>query len=786
VSRGGPATSESSGEASGDARVTVVDVAVGGTGGSGGAAVSHAFGSNTGASPVDVTSFSRGGVGLVVAGGSATAAASGSSSGGGDVTARAIQMGGGGVWSYQPDPVHAAQSHLANAVSGWTSGLLTLIQEAIGGAPRQGDGGDASSALVATNPGGGAVALVSQATGGRGGQDGTGGAALASAIADADGATDVAVTARATGGKGGLDGAGAALGTVRGTSSGGGSVSVTGEVIGGDGGDAEYAPATAGDGASVDVEDAIEGLTSGALALTQIARGGDGGYSRGGAGGDGGSARSALTRDASVASLAVTVEAAGGHGGSAETTGGDGGGADARATARNDAGNVIVEGTARAGSGGGAQDGIAGRGADATLDLFAESSGDGHRVVIGDAANRSLGSYGGNGGYAATGGAAGAARSTSTGIAHGASEVTVFDRAVGGVAGSSTLVPSRGGDAFSTATGSTPSAASVSVTSLAIAGGGPLFPFGSDVLAHAGDADAHATAQGGGTAEAIATAQSSNYGRLADYSTMGHAHALAEAAAADALARAEIEAAAPDLGLSRVTMSASASGSGSLRAETDAVVGASSLPSLATGAASLAVIAPGAATVDAALAGNEYARDHLDLGGAPHALALATLGGDKSGARTNGPATVATTLSLTLSPKEFANSATGIHFALALLDPHVTGDGFDSIRFHVSIEGEEVLSKTFTDLALAESFFDDEVLDLGNVIPTVRPPSFPGYPPYTLPIDVEIGLDLELGGGDTGFFATLLLARATPVPEAGTLSMLGIGLAILARRRRNA
>lgn len=491
---GGRAETDVEGVAQGDSRVSVEANAIGGRGGSrstfaagdprggeGGVAEAHARGSNAGARSVTVVASAEGGIGGAHSartnggdGGQAIATAHGESSGGGNVTATARVVGGIGI-----DGGSSVEGRLVDAVSGSTTGVLRLIQEAVGGAGSStGAAGSAVSSLDWLDDDGGRLELESIATGGR---QGTPGSATASVTGT--GHDDVFVTARATGGSGSVfaaDGGGALLGPVSGTSLGGGLVVVEGEAIGGRGIQADTRPAgqRAGAGADVVLDNAVDGQTTGTLRLIQRAiAGAGGGFGVESLPGDAGDATSLLERMKSSTEFEVVVGAIGGNGGGQSQTqspnpipapASNGGSARAETTVANDSGLVSALVIARGGRGGDAStSGVGGDGGDASASATAGSTGDGNSVVIGGS-----GEFGAIGGHAnvraahlnpGEAGIGGDADSRSVGTALGDSAVSVHDRATGGEG-------FDGGDAVSFAEGHNTGMAEVAVLAEAIGG----------------------------------------------------------------------------------------------------------------------------------------------------------------------------------------------------------------------------------------------------------------------------------------------------------------------------
>jgi hypothetical protein len=422
-----------------------------------------------------------------------------------------------------------AENH-AEATGGWGGSTYYDLPAGIGG--------DAT-AIALTEVGASpalASAVARGGTGGAGGYlgrpGGQGGDATATAVARNQSADPVTVIARASGGRGGAccensnnsvagDGGSAQLGEVYGASTGGGDVSVFGEVSGGDGGSGwdSFLP-NYQDGAarSAFVVDAVDGSTAGNLLLHQRAVGGDSSISYEGLSGD---AESRLSRSLSAASLDLVSEAIAGDepwampapGTFSDYTTGSGAAAIAVGEAENASGPVMARVLAIGGDGGTHQSQVERRdGGSAHARAQAISRGDGNAVVVGGANQIDYpsrywytGAWGGAGAespgsYVIPGryGNGGDASSESVGIALGDSSVLVKDLAVGGP-GSFVRVTqgSGGGSASSRAEGSNAGSSPVEVSALALGGVGAN---------RGGDATASASASGGGTVRAAAQA----------------------------------------------------------------------------------------------------------------------------------------------------------------------------------------------------------------------------------------------------------------------------------------
>lgn len=331
-------------------------------GGSGNMATASAQGSNTSADPVNVVATARGGDGPIKRGNrlpedesprgrpGRLGVVSGFSTGGGNVKVEGNAYGGKGGGGVGGDS-DGGDASITDALTGSTTGTLSLSQHATGGlggqgwnqdagwggyfpvlAGRGGKGGDASSILNLSYCPASSLAVDAFASGGGGGSGTSGGPGLAgtaTAGGNISGTGHLSVNYSATGGYGGVSDAGFAPGGAAillpcsavstGTEK---TVAVTAYQQGGSGGGTRYySPWNAGDGAASSMSNIVSGAApGGSLTLTQMALGGGGGeagwigstYSGALAGG-GGDAFSTLDfTHSGEAALTADVEAYGG------------------------------------------------------------------------------------------------------------------------------------------------------------------------------------------------------------------------------------------------------------------------------------------------------------------------------------------------------------------------------------------------------------------------------------------------------------------------------------------
>ena len=691
-------------------------------------------------------------------------------------------------------------------------------------------GGDAA-ATAETQTSGGAVAFA-KATGGVGGDGladltaGPGGDALASAVAENTNAESVQVTAQAYGGQGGPfefsppgndgpggDGGSASRGSVHGASTGGGQVTVEATAAGGDGGRAGPGK-TAGAGAPIALDDAVDGDTSGSLILRQ--------YAIGGSSGDGldpsaGSAESHLTRAKSASSLELVTEAtAGGRTGQFydPTTrhGGSGVGANASVAGSNEAGSLQVRAAALAGSGSRCfpESCPSPTGGNATASASAETQGDGHAILIGKFPDGPpvngfptvyrYGAYGGNGGPSLFGsvdpGRGGDATSSSAGTALGNSSVEVHDYAEGGAGGDFsfgpflvTAVGAPGGSATSSASAQGAGESQVAAHSAARGGPSSIY-FGTSpaLWERGGDAHADASAQGAGEvhAEATATGGGSWFGPgnviLTARSLGGEAHALASAQGPIGSA-SSLAVTSGDTVL-RMGIGANASLLSQVSVEAHASSTQAFDPSPAAGGGDVigrAVVTPLAADIDQVFAAHAALADAFESAEVDQYLGLGRIDMRSSQLADTGSILLSSSVDFDIAVSTVALPGfPGPRSAwIGFFESGVAGDGFESLRIRLANNEDLILDVLLTDPDAVALYLDEAAVDLGQILASF-PPTLPTvFPTGHLTLD----LDLMVRDVDDSFGVGFIIG-STPIPEPGTALLLAVGIAVLAARAR--
>jgi hypothetical protein len=301
---------------------------------------------------------------------------------------------------------------------------------------------------------------------------------------------------------------------------------------------------------------------------------------------------------------------------------------------------------------------------------------------------------GGGGNGINGGGAAGNATSALTATNPGGGDLVGTSSAQGGGGGSST---NSNGTAGGNATASINLSGSSNVTSTASASGG---------LGGSGAGGANARA-GGASAVAAASASNAAYVSAQASNQNGSTTALGSPVFAEATGTApsgNVTANASSSGrlIRAVQANAQANVGGTDTAESHAAV-AAPIPSFPSGlqAVAFATGLPSNSDARAAVVGNPNVAAAFQIGGSSTMLNLVTLSSADSGLSSQAYFTID------------VSSFTGKYIKMGLINPHSTGNGFNQLRFQLSAGGNTVVDQTFTSLAAALAFFNDQVVNLG-------------------------------------------------------------------------
>ncbi|HWE96659.1 MAG TPA: hypothetical protein VG269_22050 [Tepidisphaeraceae bacterium] len=741
---------------------------------------------------------------------------SGVSTGGGNVSVSGAAIGGGG---------HVAGSvTLLNAVTGSTTGALSLSQTATGGDSFGGQGnhaGNANSSLTLIDTQAFSLTGVSVANGGSAGPTSgtvdtqintTGG--TATAAISLTGINNVNASATATGGQGASPaatnagaGGSATLGTVFGASTNGGVVVVSGAAIGGNGGRVPFTNSTmqAGSGYSISLNNAVDGFTTGALTLKQLAQGGDAGITESGLAGVTGTASSTLVKSASSSSLELDTNATGGSGArGVQGSGGDGAQANAVSNGTNMKGNAIANASALAGTGGlGVVKGGAGGAGTASTSAIAYGNN-----VSATANGSATGGLGGGiiGNANTVGGNGGSASSSSTATVNGNGTAQATDTASGGGA----PLPGNGGSALSVANASVGGGSAAIANSTAFAGSNQSQGFVTR-SATGGNASATASATAGGTALASAAASASSGWNAwsktgSGHTTIGLANANAKAVSDSGPAIASARAsgvASPGIPSGATSYASSAGGTVIATAfatsqppaipfnfepvmQSQAAIAqpVPALPSQYGDQQSLAFLTalPSTSDSSAALAGTNAVRQGFNVAGEgagprSNILGILSLGGgiNFDTVSPGGPETFTATAELNVGTNELTSPQ---DLEVGLLTSNTFSGGFDSLRFQIASAGTTLVDQAFTSPTAASAYFNDNLLELGSINPT-----------NANSLDLSFRMDFT-GSKIQEFDNELIFGNGTPgagqaAPEPGSLALLGCAVAGLLARRRS-
>ena len=132
--------------------------------------------------------------------------------------------------------------------------------------------------------------------------------------------------------------------------------------------------------------------------------------------------------------------------------------------------------------------------------------------------------------------------------------------------------------------------------------------------------------------------------------------------------------------------------------------------------------------------------------------------------------------SLTYSAEADFSFATTAPEYLTLLDSNASGNGFDALKFQVTVDGTIEVLDTFTSLSVAEAFFSGHTIDLG------------AWSAANQTVDLSYWLTASAPGAGFGFtYAFAGPAVATPEPSTWAMMLIGFaGLGFAAHARRGA
>jgi hypothetical protein len=393
---------------------------------------------------------------------------------------------------------------------------------------------------------------------------------------------------------------------------------------------------------------------------------------------------------------------------------------------------------------------------------------------------------GGSGGTASdgpdfgTGGAGADASATGTATAHGSGDASSSATAAGGSGGYGGLVNGVGGDAgaSSAVTSDGSGNATSSATAFGGAGGASFGAIGGGAGGDA-TATADASAGGGGTAIAnsVATGGSGGAGGIPGAMGVANANSNAEAAKGG-LAQAQSTA----LGSSGQAQPSAKTGFGGVSVQSSVLAptdgDTATANAIAQGGSGQAFVNPGqtAYAFSTASANKAYAASLIGgagnvagalLGARDAVFGTAILGANyasDSGGESE-----------TYSASSTFDFGYGGDLKLGLIDYQLTGfssgAGFQSMEFTIEADGVEILDATFKSLTVAESFFGDDVIDLGAVFGPDVDLTFG----YTLVADGAAGFGFDIAIGSAVPEQAALRHGRTPTDRSHLISRHSFG-----------
>jgi hypothetical protein len=351
----------------------------------------------------------------------------------------------------------------------------------------------------------------------------------------------------------------------------------------------------------------------------------------------------------------------------------------------------------------------------------------------------------------------------------------------GGFGFASGFVPGSGGSASSKATGFGNGSSPVRVSAMAEGGEGGFRFSSGRIDARGSNGDATATSRAENVGEVVSSASASAvpgwFGPAFEFDASlgpsGTAHALASAAGATGEVRAEAVSSGFELHALRASSHAAVEGEASADSRAS-VASTIAQPDLGSeDAFALAAGLPEAADVASALGGNTrvtaaFAGDALDIVLAIGQVGFATANGGAIEARSAQLDIIANVLHVSVSQE----------VVVGLLGAAFLGSAFDEFRFRAMLRNETLVDVTFDDRDAALAYFDDRVLELGDL-------GIDGIPGGDQPPPLSLIFDWW-GSEPSSGFGVGVIVGLTPIPEPSTWLLASVGLAVLAwaRRRR--
>jgi hypothetical protein len=436
-------------------------------------------------------------------------------------------------------------------------------------------------------------------------------------------------------------------------------------------------------------------------------------------------------------------------------------------------GTLLLSQTAVGGKGGNGE--ASGTGGDATSTLTLNDLSNATQSAVLDGTVSATGGQGGNNSTGGIGGSSngpgGNAAATLTLM--GSGQVSATGLATGGQGGTTVAgVAGNGGTADAEVTAITTGTGLSTASATALGGVGPTaLSYGGK----GGNATANANASGHGPSTATATAIAGN-----DGSTGKKGNAIATANSFTTNGR-QATAHATGVGGSGIVSTFSETSGGiinSVKATTTGQVGSTvsteSRVNVAGNVSLLDKTGLNSYALATGLPGGTFSNDvlstHPNISAAFGASGASVLGVGAEGGLLPSDANGVESFSSEIDWLFDTTNLSG-HLLVGLLDLVSFGTGFDSLQFTITKQGVTVLSDTFTSLSIAEAFFSDHVLDLGDITSGIALDLGLSFKLIASSMGAGLGTDFIIGAAES--------SSPSSVPEPATLVYFAIGILVL-------